>query len=243
MPEQLREQTAGFPSHFPAVQERRQDTYRRPVRTDDVDEDTLYDMRSPNSTRRYAPPVAPPRTVMRVTHHNIPPRASLHQALTQDEQNAPGKQPTVQRARPRVHWLAPVGVGMVLMLVLYLAGSIVHAWGVDQYNTLHYGYPRTYQIDANVQHGGISHFIVVNLHGHVFVTEILANDPGNTKIYVGPVITGAGADREPVTISFQDANKDGRLDMWLKVGTTVYLWLNTGSAFRPAAAQQSTISG
>jgi len=242
MPEKLREQTAGFPAQFPAVQERRQDTYRRPVRTDDVDEDALYETRSPNSTRRYAPPAAPPRTVMRVTHHHVPPRASLRQAPTQDEQDIPAKPLAAPRQRPRVHWLVPVGVGMVLMLVLSLAGSAVYAWGVDQYNTLHYGYPRTFQYDANVQHGGMSHFIVVNLHGHVFMTEILASDPGNTKIYVGPVITGAGADREPVTISFQDMNKDGRPDMLLKVGTTVYLWLNTGQEFRPAA-QQSTSAG
>ena len=239
MPEKLCEQK-GVPLKFPPVQERRQDTYRQPVYTDDVDEDALYETRMPNSTRRYVE--APPRTVMRVTHHQVPPRASLRQAPTQDEQDIPARQPITSRQHPRVHWLVPVGVGMVLMLVLYLAGSAVYAWGVDQYNTLHYGYPRTFQYDANVQHGGMSHFIVVNLHGHVFMTEILASDPGNTKIYVGPVITGAGADRDPVTISFQDMNKDGRPDILLKIGTTVYLWLNTGQEFRPAA-QQSTSAG
>ena len=79
MPEKLREQTAGFPAQFPAVQERRQDTYRRPVRTDDVDEDAIYETRSPNSTRRYAPPPAPQRTEIRITHHKVPPRASQKQ--------------------------------------------------------------------------------------------------------------------------------------------------------------------
>jgi hypothetical protein len=240
MPEKLQEQKAEYPAPFPTVQTRRQDIYRRPA-TDDVDEDALYETRFPNSTRRYAP--APPRTVVRVTHHEVPPRASLRQAPTQDAQDIPARQqPTVQRERPRVHWLVPVGVGMVLMLVLSLAGSAVYSWGINQYNNLHYGYPRTFQCDANVQHGGISHFIVVNLHGHVFITEILASDPSNTKIYVGPVITGAGADREPVTVSFQDVNRDGRPDLWLKVDTTVYLWLNIGQEFHPAV-QQSTIAG
>jgi hypothetical protein len=238
MPEKLREQK-GVPLKFPPVQERRQGTYRQPA-TDDVDEDALYETRLPNSTRQYAK--APPRTVMRVTHHQVPPRASLRQAPTQDERDRPAQQPITPRQRGGVHWLVPVGVGMVLMLVLYLAGSTVYAWGVDQYNDLHYGYPRTFQCDANVGHGGVSHFTVLNLHGHVFITEILASDPSKTKIYVGPVITGSGADREPVTVSFQDVNRNGRPEMLLKVGMTVYPWLNTGQEFRPAA-QQSTIAG
>jgi hypothetical protein len=238
---ELWEQTAYIGTKSPAVQPRRQDTYRRPVRTDDA----LYETRMPNSTRRYAAPpkAAPQRTVMRVTHHDVPPRASLRQAPAQEERPTPARQQlAASRQRPRVHWLALVGVGMLAMLVLWQAVNAVYSWGIDQYNDLHYGYPRTFQCDANVGHGGESHFIVVNLHGHVFITEILASDPSKTKIYVGPVITGPGAEREPVTISFQDTGRNGRPAMLLKVGSTVYPWQNTGQAFRPAA-QQTTISG
>src|SRR5579875_1631603 len=157
------EQTAHIGTRSPAVQPRRQDTYRRPVRTDDVDDDdALYETRSHTSTRQYAPTskAAPKHTIMRVTHHDVPLRASLRQAPTQEhEQDAPiRRQLPAPRQRRRVHWLTQVGVGMVLMLVLYLAGSAVYSWGIVQYNDLRYGYPRTYQCDANVGHGGVSHF-------------------------------------------------------------------------------------
>jgi hypothetical protein len=224
MPEQLQEQK-GVPLKFPPVQERRQDPYRRPVRTDDVDEDTLYDVRQHTSVRRYAP-AAPQRTVMRITHHDVPLRASLRQVPSQDEQPAPAKQQPTRRP------LFFVGVGMVLAVLLTIGGHMAVAKWNDLQNTLHYGYPRTYQCDANVGHGGESHFIAQNLHGHVFIIELHANTPGKTVIYVGPVITGAGADREPVTISFQDENGDQLPDMLLQVGPTQYVYLNTGQGFR-----------
>jgi hypothetical protein len=225
MPEQLREQKAAFPAQFPTGQERRQDTYRRPVHTDDVDEDTLYDVRQPTSVRRYVPP-APQRIVMRVTHHTIPPRASLRQVPSQDEQPAPAQQQSTLRP------LFLVGVGMVLALLLVIGGHLAVAKWNDLQNTLHYGYPRTFQCDADVGHGGVSHFIAQNLHGHVFIIELHATTPGKTMLYVGPVLTGVGADREPVTISFQDVNGDHLPDMLLQVGPTEYVYPNTGQGFR-----------
>jgi hypothetical protein len=118
------------------------------------------------------------------------------------------------------------------MLVLSLAGNMVYSWGVNTYNDLHYGYPRMSQCDANVGHGGESHFIAQNLHGHIFVIEMHINNPGKTLIYVGPVLTGPGADREPVTVSFQDENGEKLPDMLLQVGQTEYVYPNTGQAFR-----------
>jgi hypothetical protein len=228
MPEQLWEQK-GLPAQFPAVQARQQNAYRRPIHTDDVDEDTLYETRFPNSTRRYAP-ASPQRTIVRVTHHQVPPRASLRQALTQDEQDIPLQQSTALRQRP--HWLIPVSVGMLCMLVLSLVGNMVYSVGVNTYNDMHYGYPRTFQCDANVGHGGESHFVAQNLHGRVFVIEMHINNPGKTMIYVGPTLTGPRADREPVTVSFQSENGDKLPDMLLQVGAMEYVYPNTGQGFR-----------
>jgi hypothetical protein len=224
MPEQLQEQK-GVPLKFPPVQERRQNTYRQPVHTDDVDEDTLYDVRQHTSVRRYAP-ASPQRTVMRVTHHDVPLRASLRQAPTQDEQ------PVLAKQQPTRRSLFLIGAGMALALLLVIGGNLAATWWNDLQNTLHYGYPRTYQCDADVGHGGEGHFIAQNLHGHVFIIELHTNTLGKTVIYVGPVITGAGADREPVTISFQDVNGDQLPDMLLQVGPTQYVYLNTGQGFR-----------
>ena len=74
-----------------------------------------------------------------------------------------------------------------------------------------YGYPRTYQTDANVGHGGISHFIVLNRHGTIEVVE-LPQDPGkNTpRLYLIASFANQGADLIPAAVSFYDLNGDGK---------------------------------
>jgi len=67
-----------------------------------------------------------------------------------------------------IHWLFPVGIGMIAMLVLWMVGASVLAWGIQRYNDYRYGIPRTFQMDAVVGHGGDSrqhpsHFIAMNL--------------------------------------------------------------------------------
>jgi hypothetical protein len=192
------------------------------------DEDTLYETRSSTSVRRYH---APTKTEIRVTRHQgVPPRASLKK-----QQYAP-PQPQACPHR-RVHWLFFVGVGASATVVLYIAVIFVI---IPQWDRMHddaqYGYPRTYQCDADVKHGGVSHFMVENLHGHVVVIELLVNNLSKTTITPGPVLTGANADLEPVTVTFQDVNGDGLPDMLLTAGATQYVYLNTGHGFRAANA-------
>ncbi len=111
---------------------------------------------------------------------------------------------------------------------------------------MQYGYPRTYQCDADVKHGGgISHFIVQNLHGHVFLIEMPMNNLSQSKMYPGPMLTGADADLAPATVIFHDVNGDRLPDMLVKVGTSqVTIYLNTGQGFRPAnASDHITLGG
>jgi hypothetical protein len=121
---------------------------------------------------------------------------------------------------------------MITMLVLWVAASSLTQWWHIQQDAWQYGYPRTFQCDADVKHGGVSHFIVVNLHGDILITEIRKNNLAQTKIYQGPVFEGPGTDLEPATISFQDINSDGFPDMIIAVGNGRYILINTGSAFR-----------
>jgi hypothetical protein len=212
-------------------------TTRRQVSTDDADllpdDDVLYETRQHTSVRRYQQPTqAPTHTEIRVTRHQgVPPRASQNQ----QQQYAPQRQ--AHPPRRRVHWLTLVGIGGCVTIMLYLVAIlvIIPRWDKMQ-DDAHYGYPRTYQCDADVGHGGVSHFIVQNLHGHVFVLELPGENPSKITVTPGPVLTGAGADLEPATVTFQDVNGDRLPDMLLKIGTSQYVYLNTGHGFRPANA-------
>ncbi len=232
------------PEDRPYQTDERQPVNRQPVYAEDENDDRLYDVRLPTSARRYAAPTTTtPRTVMRVTRHQGPPpmqRASRVPCPASEEpQQAP-----MQQSRRRLHPTIYIGAAMLIMLGGYVLVSSLLQWWQVQEDTWHYGYPRTFQIDADVRHGGISHFIVVNLHGHIIITEMQENALQKTKVYAGPVFEGAGTDLAPATISFQDVNGDGYPDMIIAVRTGRYLLINDQSAFRPATpADKVTMGG
>jgi hypothetical protein len=215
---------------------------RQAMYQDDQEDDRLYDIRLPTSARRYAAPTTTAaRTVMRVTRHQGPPpiqRASRLQSPVSEE---PQLAPIAQR-KGGVHFTVYVGVAMLIMIVGWVALSSLMQWWQVQQDTWHYGTPRTFQCDADVRHGGMSHFIVVNLHGHILITEMQVDALQKTRVYTGPVFSGAGTDLEPAAISFQDVNGDGYLDMVIAVGTGRYLLINDHSGFRPATSTD-TING
>src|SRR5579859_322330 len=144
----------------------------------------------------------------------------------------------------RVHWLLPVGVGMIAMLVLWMIGASVVAWGTQRYYDVIYGNPRTSQTDVAVGHGGDSpshpsHFIAMNLHRQAIVVEFIAGDPANSVTYLAPVyIAGDGGDLAPVTLEFRDLTKDGKKDMIIHIHLPgqdqVSVFINEGNKFRPA---------
>src|SRR5260221_7312129 len=64
------------------------------------------------------------------------------------------KAPAPTKLRGKVHWLLPVGIGMIAMLILWEAGTFILSWGMARYDDLRYGNPRTFQTNAVVGHGG-----------------------------------------------------------------------------------------
>jgi hypothetical protein len=196
------------------------------------EDDALYNTRLPSSVRRYhAPPTtAQTRTVMRVTKHHAPPQRASRQTTQAHQQT---KCPPMQQAQRRVHWLFYLGAVMLAALVLSIAASSLAQWWHVQQDTWSYGYPRTFQYDADVKHGGISHFTVENLNGHIIIIETQINNLAQTKIYQGPVFEGPRTDLLPATIGFQDVNGDGYPDLILAVGTGRYIFINDHTGFRP----------
>jgi hypothetical protein len=154
-----------------------------------------------------------------------------------------GNQKQKQRWRDsKVHWLLPIGIGMIAMLILWEVGSLALSWGTNVYNNVVYGNPRTYQTNAVVGHGGDSpahpsHFIAVNLNGQAIVIEFPAGNPQNASSYLVPYyIRGQGEDQAPVTVDFRDVTGDGKVDMIVSIHLPsqiqTFVFVNDGTKFR-----------
>lgn len=109
--------------------------------------------------------------------------------------------------------------------------TVLGMWWTNQTSQWTYGYPRTYQTDANVGHGTLahpmSHFIAANLNKHILVIEIPGGDPAKSVVYLGPTLIGQGQELTPVTLSFEDVNGDGHPDLIVHVLDSRYVFLNT----------------
>ncbi|HLG65485.1 MAG TPA: hypothetical protein VKY19_26380 [Ktedonosporobacter sp.] len=209
----------------------------------------LYAPRAPSSVRRYQPaqsvtasPV-PIRTHIQVTRHAIPQRATAQRPARQ--QPLPLAHPSRrQQSVPRLHWLTWVGVGMVVMLLGWLLITLVATWWNSYQDDLHYGHPRTFQIDAVVGHHDSpahpSHFIAQHLGTHYYVIELAGGDPTNVRVILPMTDIGPGGDLTPITLQFQDVNHDGRPDMLVQVGTTRMIFINEHGTFRPAKPGEVT---
>jgi hypothetical protein len=138
---------------------------------------------------------------------------------------------------PKAHPLFYLGVGMIAMLLLWFIVSTAINLVQTTLDNIHYGYPRTFQTDAwvghNEQTGTPSHFIAINLHGHVEVIEIAGGDPAQTRMYSGPQLYGPGSDLAPVTLRFLDVNGDHKLDMVVSFQGTHLVYINDQGGFRP----------
>lgn len=178
-----------------------------------------------------------------VYFHNSPPpvqRASRGKNATtqyQIPQEATTPHQPVQRRPGRLYWALFLGIGLLVMLIGYVGFSALSAWWQVHTDDGTYGRPRTFQIDAVVGHGDSaqhpSHFIAINLNGHIIIVEIPGGDISRSVIYSGGVLVGNNDDLTPVTLSFADANHDGKVDMLVHIADQTIIFLNNGSKFVP----------
>ena len=135
------------------------------------------------------------------------------------------------------HPLLYLGMGMLSMILLWMLLSGFIGWFNTTMDNIHYGYPRTYQTDAFVGHNEQarvpSHFIAINLHGHIEIIEMPGGDAAHARIYLGPQLYGAGADLVPVTLKFEDVNGDHLPDMIVQFQGSQVIYINDQGGFRP----------
>ncbi len=174
----------------------------------------------------------PPPMPSRNTHVLITATKKVSARTT----SIPARVPQMRQAR-RLHWLLSLGVGMLAMLALWTVLSSAMTWVQTTLDDWRYGRPRTFQVDAFVQHGeqsGIpSHFIALNLNRHIQIVELPGGDPEHARIYSGPILYGQSDELVPVTLSFADVNSDGKPDMILHVQDARIVFINDGASFRP----------
>jgi hypothetical protein len=140
------------------------------------------------------------------------------------------------RRRRRMHWSAIFGIGMTMMVILFISWTLISNWWTNHQLDATYGFPRTWQTDAVVGHSDSadhpSHFIFLNLSGHVIIIELPGGDVSHAKIYSGPTIFTNDAASVPVTGEFKDVNGDGKIDMIVHIQDQRIIYLNDGTQFK-----------
>lgn len=142
----------------------------------------------------------------------------------------------------RAHPLLFLGIGMIVMLVLWTLLTLAANWWNTTWDDIHYGRPRTYQVDAVVGHNDSAsnptHFIALNLNGRIEVIEFPGGDASKARIYIGPQLYGNGQQLIPVTISFVDVNGNHHPDLIIHFQDTNIVYINDQGGFRPANASE-----
>jgi hypothetical protein len=162
--------------------------------------------------------------------------ASPERMTKQTRKPPPSLQPGSPRRAQR-HWLFFVGIGMLLALALVVLGHVALNWISITWDDVHYGRPRTYQVDAFVGHettGIPSHFIALNLHGRIEIVEFPGGDATHARVYLGPQLYGDNADLVPVTLQFVDTRHDHHPDMVVVFGESHIVFRNEQGTFRPS---------
>jgi hypothetical protein len=162
---------------------------------------------------------------------------SKQDAFAVSPPSASRSMPPKQAYQRKPKWSRNFALGMILMLLIVVAGSLLLGWAQTTWDDLHYGRPRTFQTDAFVGHeaGTVpSHFIALNLQGQIEIIELPGGDATHARMYVGPRIYGPGADLVPVTLRFVDRTHTHHPDMLILFQHAQVLYLNVQGTFRPA---------
>ncbi len=132
--------------------------------------------------------------VKRLTNAPASPSLSTRRASSDVKLAANVSASAWSQKRARAHPLLFLSLGMLGMVALWVLLSASLGWWNGMLDDLHYGYPRTFQEDAVVGHhdsaSNPSHFIALNLHGHIEIIEFPGGDATHTRIYTGPQLFG-----------------------------------------------------
>jgi hypothetical protein len=78
----------------------------------------------------------------------------------------------------------------------------------------------------------------MNLNRQVVVLQIPGGDTSQTRTITGPYLVGAGEDKTPVLLSFEDVNRDGTRDMVVNVKNEAIVFLNRDGQFQEMSPEE-----
>jgi hypothetical protein len=145
------------------------------------------------------------------------------------------------RRRHRIEWqlvlagaVLSLAAAGALLYMLYGLTTSVFGWMDARLGDLQYDYPRTFQTDALLSARRLPpqpvHIIVQNLQGRVWIVLLPENGSGRVVAIKGPQLLGHGQDQVQPTVSLQDTNYDGTVDLVLRVGGHTFVYVPNGSA-------------
>ena len=141
-----------------------------------------------------------------------------------------------------LHLLAYIVTALLVLIAIYAIMGNVMGWARGKINDVQYGATRTFQTDEVVGHGDgagtPSHFIAMNLNRQVLVIEIPGGDPSQLRTITGPYLFGAGEDKTPVQLRFDDLNRDGSQDLIVAVKNEEIVYLNKDGQFQPITPEE-----
>jgi len=133
-----------------------------------------------------------------------------------------------------------IGIGMVIAVIAVMLGQLLLGWIGTTWNDLHYGYPRTYQVDTVVGQGDSathpSHFIALNLHGQIEIIDLPAGDASHAQIYLGQHLYGQSPDLVPVTLQFVESQHPHQPDMVVRFQGQQIVFHNAQGSFHTPPA-------
>lgn len=179
------------------------------------------------------------------TANVVPDDLSLEEAEVMPRRRGPVAAPRRGTATPswrRVRPLFWLVVGAVVLALLWWGMAQAVVFGTNALNTLRYGYPRTFQIDAIVEQDDSlshpSHFIALNLRGTITILDFPGGDPTKERIIVLTNAVGPASDLDPVTLKFVDVNHNGKPDMLVTIGNMESILVNDQGTFRPPSPSE-----
>jgi len=142
--------------------------------------------------------------------------------------------PPKARTPRRLSWLVYLVLGMLCACLLLWVGQMFLNWANTVYDDIHYGRPRTTQVDHFVGHevgNTPSHFIATNINGQIYIVEIPGGQPNNSHLLLGPHLVGPGSDLAPVSLSFPGDPQHP--DLLITVDGIQVRFHNNGSTYVP----------
>ncbi len=134
------------------------------------------------------------------------------------------------------HWLVLLGAGMLIALTVVFLAQLALGWFTTLSDDIQYGRPRTFQTDAFVGHETgttPSHFIALNLHGHIEIIELPGGDASHARIFLGPQLAGSDAELAPATLQFVDRHHNHHPDMIVQAHGIQVTFSNEQGTFHP----------